>query len=223
MTPSTSQPVRRLRLSPPIASTARTKRRHTGHCDMWTATTRCSPSSSLPAAKAARNFRGVMRDCHFGSSSKPLRRFIASLILDLRCRAEYEALLRSPDAADLPKMTFGSLRIARWRKEYSARSARFLFSPGDLRFLRVGRGLEVIQFRISHATPRADRRTASIRRLRAIVNIQAGAPADAGSNCAAFRHTASSVSWLFPLPLRRWPPPSASGPSHAGQNARTAT
>ena len=41
---------------------------------------------------------------------------------------------------------------------------------------------------------RADRRTASIRRLRAIVNIQAGAPAEAGSNCAAFRHTASRVS-----------------------------
>ena len=27
-------------------------------------------------------FRGMMRDCHFGSSSKTLRRFIANLILD---------------------------------------------------------------------------------------------------------------------------------------------
>ena len=184
--------------APPIASTARTKRRHAGHCDTWTATTRCSAFIELAGGEGQ---RGVLP----GDDARLSFRFFQQIL---------QAVHRQPDSrfhgAQRNAKRFSDLRM--WPIFYKRHPdrGRLLASKAGKWRARSAHSRPVLTICVScefagsakysssasgTATPaRADRRTASIRRLRAIVNIQAGAPAEAGSNCAAFRHTASRVS-----------------------------
>ena len=103
-------------------------------------------------------FRGVMRDCHFGSSSKSLRRFIANLILDFTVPSG----MRSASAiSECGRSSTNDIRIAAdcslERRERAAAIRAAVISPGDLRLLRVGRIREIFEFRVRHGDTGAGR------------------------------------------------------------------